>query len=554
MLLMPVLHGLFNFLMRSRGYDYIANGLIQKFLISPQGLIMALVSLAAGFIIILLEIGGLIILSHQAITGAKESRFIDILKYSLSKSKYLLGFDGIVITLYLLLIAPLLDNNAKASVFKHLRIPGFIMDVIEANNFYFALLSIVVIIVTIFSIRWIFALHVLLLNKNGNKNFLKESAQLVKGNFMRIIKHFIALGIIQLFYAVMQIMIGILISLLILFIFSSLNMELVVLFLFCVAILGILLLSFVGLPLSLIYFTKIYHSISTNEIKPLEIKEVKRRYFFDTIVNSKITWGISIILILICIFLYSVSIMDSFENVKYDVAITAHRGSSKEAPENTKAALMMAMKNGADYAEIDVQLTQDGHVILLHDKTLARTGSTNKLTSEISLEEIRKLDVGKWFSKAYVNEPVPTLQEVLELTKGKIKLNIEIKGYGNSLQLIPKVIDLIHEYDFMNECVITSLDYNDLLIVEETEPKLKTGYIMFVALGNLEKMEIDFYSVEESNVSEDFVEKAHKIGREVHVWTINSEESMQSMLELGVDNIITDYDRDLYELILKLNK
>ncbi len=133
--------------------------------------------------------------------------------------------------------------------------------------------------------------------------------------------------------------------------------------------------------------------------------------------------------------------------------------------------------------------------------------------------------------------------------RNKIKLNIEIKGSHYSPDIYNELIELIKLNNFKYDSVITSLNYEDLEAIETKAPYLKTGYIMFVALGDLEKLNVDFYSVEETNVNESFVEKAHEIGREVHVWTINEKDDMQKMLDYGVDNIITDQDKILKELL-----
>ncbi len=106
----------------------------------------------------------------------------------------------------------------------------------------------------------------------------------------------------------------------------------------------------------------------------------------------------------------------------------------------------------------------------------------------------------------------------------------------------------------MQSCVVTSLDYEIIQGIEAIEPSIKTGYIMYVAIGDLKDVNVDFYSVEMSNVNEKFIAKAHLLGREVHVWTVNNEGDMESMLLLGVDNIITDYDALLRDVIKQLKE
>lgn len=223
------------------------------------------------------------------------------------------------------------------------------------------------------------------------------------------------------------------------------------------------------------------------------------------------------------------------------IAITSHRGDSKNAPENTLPAIELALDNTSDYIEIDVQETKDGEVILMHDSTMARTTGVNKKVSDLTLEEIRQLDAGSWFSKEYVGTAIPTLREVLEICKGKCNLNIEIKTGKNMPDLEEKVVELIEEYDFTRQCVVTSVYKTSLKKVKEYNKEIRTGYILSSAYGRyyLDK-EIDFLSMRTTLITERVVRMSHKYGKEVYVWTVNTKEDAIRMSQLGVDNIITD--------------
>lgn len=223
------------------------------------------------------------------------------------------------------------------------------------------------------------------------------------------------------------------------------------------------------------------------------------------------------------------------------IAITAHRGASLLAPENTISALLLAIENQADYAEIDVQETKDGVVVLLHDHSLKRTTGKRQYIWNVTYDELKKLDCGKWFSKQFAGERIPTLREALELCQDKICLNIELKGASDTRALAEKVVALVEEYDFEDRCVITSADYEALCFVKQANKKLKTGQIISRVRDTIyEKDEIDFFSMKSAFVDKAVVEEAHSFGKEVHVWTVNSQKEMERMKRLGVDNIITD--------------
>lgn len=229
------------------------------------------------------------------------------------------------------------------------------------------------------------------------------------------------------------------------------------------------------------------------------------------------------------------------KSVAVQTRITAHRGSSSGAPENTMAALEKAVEEMADRAEIDVQETADGVIVLCHDTSLKRVAGVNKKVSDLTLEQIKKLDVGSWFSSEYQGEQIPTLEEVMEYAKGKIDLNIEIKNLGNSSGLPEKVIELVEKYEMQEQCVITSTNRFYLKRVKDVNPEIRTGYIVSAAYGNFYSDEfIDLISIRSSFVTERMIESAHEAGKAVHAWTVNGKVEMERLKQLGVDDMITD--------------
>lgn len=229
------------------------------------------------------------------------------------------------------------------------------------------------------------------------------------------------------------------------------------------------------------------------------------------------------------------------KSVAVQTRITAHRGSSSGAPENTMAALEKAVEEMADRAEIDVQETADGVIVLCHDTSLKRVAGVNKKVSDLTLEQIKKLDVGSWFSSEYQGEQIPTLEEVMEYAKGKIDLNIEIKNLGNSSGLPEKVIELVEKYEMQEQCVITSTNRFYLKRVKDVNPEIRTGYIISAAYGNFYSDDfIDLISIRSSFVTERMIESAHEAGKAVHAWTVNGKVEMERLKQLGVDDMITD--------------
>ena len=227
-------------------------------------------------------------------------------------------------------------------------------------------------------------------------------------------------------------------------------------------------------------------------------------------------------------------------DVESEVAITAHRGASVAAPENTMAAFRQAMAAGATYAELDVQRTADGRIIVLHDGDLLRMGGDPRKVKDLTASELQAIDVGRKYDARFSGEVPPTLEEVIALVRGRMKLNVELKYNVPDAGLAPAVIELLQREDFLDQAVITSLDYAALKQVKGLEPRLPTGHIVTAAVGNVVRTEADFLSLNSARASTALVRKAHAAGKGVHVWTVNDPEVMLRMIERGVDNIITD--------------
>jgi glycerophosphoryl diester phosphodiesterase len=226
------------------------------------------------------------------------------------------------------------------------------------------------------------------------------------------------------------------------------------------------------------------------------------------------------------------------------VQVTAHRGHARAAPENTRSAILKAIESGADYAEMDVQPTADGVVVLLHDRDLKRVAGESRRLDELSAEEVRKLDVGSWFDPAFAGERVPTLVEIINLARGKIRLNIELKFFGPDRRLVQQVVNIVREQNVASDCLITSLNYDALVEVKQRDPSLRTGLIVAQALGDVSRLEVDVLAVRADFLSDELLRSAHRDGKEVHVWTVNEAPQMFRLIKRGADNIITS-DPDL---------
>ncbi len=246
------------------------------------------------------------------------------------------------------------------------------------------------------------------------------------------------------------------------------------------------------------------------------------------------------VLALVAIALGIASFLLSRLDLTEDVAITAHRGAPVAAPENSMAAFRAAMEAGATYAELDVQHTRDRLIVVVHDGDLMRMGSDPRKVGEITAAEIATIDIGRKSGPEFTGEVPPTLGQVIDLVRGRVKLNIELKYNVPDPGLAPAVVELLRRKDFLDQAIITSLDYAALKQVKRLEPRLQTGHIVTAAVGDVVRTEADFLSLNAARATPSLLRNAHAAGKEVHVWTVNTPDAMLRMIERGVDNIITD--------------
>lgn len=222
--------------------------------------------------------------------------------------------------------------------------------------------------------------------------------------------------------------------------------------------------------------------------------------------------------------------------------VTGHRGASEFYPENTMASFRGAKALGADWVELDVQQSKDGQIFVLHDTNLARTTGVNADTWTMNYDEIAKLDAGSFFSKDFAGERIPLLSEVVDFAKeNDVKLNIELKPTGYETDFEKCVVDEIRAAGMENRCVITSQVYEVLENVKAYDESITTVYVMSLAYGDISQLTAaDHFSVEASNVTETLVSQVHNAGKQLYVWTVKKQESILQMIDLNVDNIITD--------------
>ncbi|HJQ99138.1 MAG TPA: glycerophosphodiester phosphodiesterase family protein [Candidatus Polarisedimenticolaceae bacterium] len=222
------------------------------------------------------------------------------------------------------------------------------------------------------------------------------------------------------------------------------------------------------------------------------------------------------------------------------VVVIAHRGASAYAPENTLSAFRIAAEQKTDYVELDVQESTDGEVLVVHDSDLMRVGGFGTKIWDGTAKELMAIPIAWKAGSTEPPEHLPTLAEALEACKGKCKVVVELKSYGHDKQLEQKVVEIVEAAGMANDCVFMSLDHGMVHKMKEVRPAWRSGILVAQAMGDLTKLDADFYAVRAELATRRFVRRVHAENRDVYVWTVNDPAWMLAAMSRGVDGLITD--------------
>ena len=231
--------------------------------------------------------------------------------------------------------------------------------------------------------------------------------------------------------------------------------------------------------------------------------------------------------------------------------IFAHRGASAWAPENTLAAFRLAIEHSAPAIELDVKLTADRQVVVLHDQTVDRTTNGHGDLRKFTLVDLCKLDAGRAFSAQYQGERIPTLAEVFEAVGEQVFINIELTNYASICDTLPELVaGLVRKYTMHDRVMFSSFFPSNLLRIRCLLPKTPAGLLALEGpAGRLGRGLIGRWITPAiihpnfQDVDEQFMRRQKQFHRRVHVWTVNDPQEMRRLASLGVDGIFTDDPR-----------
>lgn len=541
----------FDFTLSKAGFKYLTNTYVLQYIKSPYTIIFFLLVLIFFAFYLTYEVSCLTVAFDAAYHGNTLS-VADIFRSGARLMNKTMKVKRINTFFHVLSVSVMMNITVMIFFILNITFPSSVMRWIDAHRTFIIIMGLLFLAYFIYCMLHIFIINYMAYDGADITESKKRSRNLLKS---RGIKTFLVMigwnGIILLgIFIVYWILVGLI--WLGTFILDKANFGMAIYLTIFRGILNIskILMIMVTVPLSYGVITGLffrYRADFGTEANMGDITEQvdKRRTGF-----VKLQYFVSIIVVAVSLFFDISYMVQAFEKNPFskvemfsNTMVMAHRGSSYDAPENTMLAFDNAISAMADYIELDVHETKDGEIVVLHDASLKRTTGVNKKVWNVTYDDIKDLDAGSYFGddEEFAQCRIPTLREVIEHTKGKIKLNIEIKLSDNEPELVAKVANLINEYELWDDCCVTSMNYEALKQIKKIDSNITTGYVLTIAYGSFYNLDYcDAFSINAAYVNKNIVDAIHNRGKQIFVWTVNSESKAEEMTAMGVDALITD--------------
>ena len=567
-ILTPAMYGLLNLSMNIAGISYLSSGTIHRYMRSPITYVTFLLMLILISFFLLVNLSG-IIFSMEASVRREKLNPMDILLHGIGNACRSLVPKNLLTLGYVLFILPFTYSLTLSGTLLGLKLPEFLMHFLKSYKFGLmgALAIYLVLCVTFF--RQIFTLNYFVLYKVSYRQARRMSSQAMKNHVLLMMIGVIGLNLsIAVVAVLLEGAFAAGISKVVMQIVPNKTVFVVVDTVFRAAsVILYVLIVIVTTPLIHAYICAHFYEregyMEYEEFKKLHLSKMQEReekLLSDrsrkkqhTFLASAVAFGL--ILNGCYVYLSTNNYMSFRIAYPTNASVTAHRGDAGKAPENTMPAFEQAVEDGADIVELDVRQTKDGVYIIMHDESLYRTANVRHKVGEVDYDYISKLDVGSYFDRSYDGTHIPTLEEVLIFAKeNDVFLNIELKPADTDQNYVQGIVDLLHEYDFVDQCMLGSQSVKALREAKELDPEISTLYIMTMAFGDFAGMQgIDGFSIKHTYISNNMVSKIHAKGKKIYAWTVNNEAYIKDLLLLDVDGIITDNPAETKEIIVNAN-
>ena len=551
--LFPLFWWAAKYLFAMRGLVSLNNANASRFLLSTPGALFILLALTMVLLTTLLEVGGFVKLSAIAIGSDTKPSYLTVIG-SILRSLFKIAGPGLVLLLpFALVVLPLTGSALNPSFFTKFRIPNFITAAIFANPLYAVAYWCLVALMYVAALMIVFVFHFMLLGDLKTLAAIRASIRLMKPNVLRFAA-FMFLAI--LFFAIFAALIIGAVAGLHLLSMMAVPKGATALATFVGSVFVILLALVVGLmasfvvPLELYLLTNRYYAFlrklpDSDPLRPLAdvvptMPSKKRPSLLDRALGHRVALSFLVAAFVVGIAGLFTITADELTAAP-DIAVVGHRGGPEDtAVENSMEAVEQSITAGAGYVEMDIQRTRDSQYVVFHDENFSRFTHERRAVHEMTLAEIRELDLGEKSNGRFSNVRVPTLEELLERTRGRIGIFLELKGRSADQQMADDAVAAVKRHDMLDRVVVISLKYELITGIEERHPEVTSGFIYFLSFGDTAHLVGDYLILEEDAATSDTITQIHEAGKRAAVWTVNTEESMQKFVNWPVDAVITD--------------
>lgn len=543
-ILLPLLTLAFRLSLWLAGYRYLSEDRIVSYLMTPTTIVILLFLLLSISIITVYEVFCIIPAFHASYHNQTIS-VTQMFQHGLYVLRKSFRKKNISIFVFTLILIPLTNLTIISGYVSSITIPDFILYYLRSQKTLFQTLVVLFLILFFISVQYCLSLHIFCLEPGDFSECTKRSHKLVKGSYLRTLGGFFGWNIMLFMLLVISCLLCLMLTSagLSLFAPASFNSPTLIFVLNGIMTVFFDAYAFFTVPIMFSLLGARYYLLSQRQNRPLPPFRPEGRALFG-FVTRRIFLGLVLATALFNLLYLKIAVDTGVfwnQNIIDTTTITAHRGDSSHAPENSIEAFDMALTNHADVLELDVQLTKDDVVVVVHDFNLRRLTGVNKNVWDLTYEELLDLDISHSMKEDHSKTSIPTLEEILNIYKGEADLNIELKPNAHTEGLEKKVVSLIEETDYIEHCVVASRNIESIKKIKSLNEEIKTIYLLPLAIGNYAEMTYaDGLSVKSSFITQKLVNHVHDNGKVIYAWTVNSDNDMERMFSLGVDSLITD--------------
>ena len=554
------------------GGNVVTTANMKSFILSWRFPVIIAFGILLVLVYIVFELLAMVHLTDNILSG-KQAGTWRCIKAGFKTLRRFMNPAGISVIVFIVLATPFCGVGMSISLSKSFRVPHFIMEVILKNKWLTAGYIILLIFLIWFAFKSAFVLHAVILDGMTPKEGKKYSSRIVKEHMYEFLKGILITGVV-----IFLIMCGssVLFNMIPNLLLGGMGEQLpkqtridvvrmikagetftdtqkniigyriaatfaVLVEKYLVSIVTLLCGAYFMLRLN-----RWYLAFTGREQERWLERPKRARYIWKVVL---------IILVFIGFEIASVIIGAMFNQIiarQEPAKIIAHRAGGGLASENSLEGIEKAVEHGCYGSEIDIQRTKDGYYIINHDNDFKRLTGVAKGSMDMTLDEIKELRI-KDTTGSGRELSVPTLEEMLDAAKGRIKLFVELKGPTADKQMVDDAVRIIKEHDCIEDTALISLNYSIIDYAETTYPEFETGTLFFGSLGDITNMNCDLLIMEEETATNDRIESISLAQKQSVVWTVNTEDAMYRFLDTDIDAVITDEIRMAGEVQAKLD-